>query len=271
MKISERISTSAAHLQRKSASFFFSPSTEQEQPFFEAKGTRNTASFFKSIAPLSKNVTIQTQSNTIQRMANCPEHLEDAQSTPAGWHDYVGSGLGIFHCGFRTILENRAPTPDDPMNECVYDHSGNLVNASHPYAGCRGTPDQYDGHSGTPFQKFMHTACDTGGIVAQGIPAFITSRRHDIDEAIRASETIPSILKPVLIGTNHFLLEVIARLAVEARFLPIRIRIGYLCALINLILLTIRLGRDITDFFRRLTTATLSGWEGIVAFISAES
>jgi hypothetical protein len=114
----------------------------------------------------------------LARMAACPAHLNDADPVPSGWKPYFG-GTGWFHCGYRVILENRAPTPSDPMNECVYDHGGNLVDASHPDARCRGTPDQYDASK----DPVKHAVLDSGGILAEGWDAFWGSRAHDAQEA----------------------------------------------------------------------------------------
>lgn len=143
---------------------------------------------------------------SIQRMEACLDHLEDTDPTPEGWREYGGS-TSVFHCGFRTILENRAPSPNDPMNECVYDHSGQLVTANHPYAGCRGTPDQYDGHGGLsmPFDTVMHTFCDTGGIVAEGVPAFVTSIRYHITTQIQNSSLDQHKKQLLLIALNSSL------------------------------------------------------------------
>ena len=121
---------------------------------------------------------IQQQNNNIgavQRMAACPARLNDSDPTPPGWKDYFGAS-SVFHCGFRTILEDRMPIPDDPMNECVYDHSGRLVTEYHPYSGCRGTPDQYDSKS----SPIRHAIIDSGGIVRAGAPALGSSVLHAI-------------------------------------------------------------------------------------------
>jgi hypothetical protein len=119
------------------------------------------------------------QRQALQRMAPCPPSLADSDPTPPGWRSYPGS-TEWFHCGFRTILENRDPTPADPMNECVYDHSGTLVDDSHRYASCKGTPDQYDSRT----NKWKHTFNDSGGIWQAGGPAFVDSRVHEFDESI---------------------------------------------------------------------------------------
>ena len=111
----------------------------------------------------------------LQRMAACPGHLNDSDPTPAGWKPYFGN-TSVFHCGFRVILEDRAPAPGDPMNECVYDHAGTLVDDSHPYAGCKGTPDQYDASK----DPIKHALIDSGGIVRAGAPAFAESVGHAI-------------------------------------------------------------------------------------------
>jgi hypothetical protein len=116
---------------------------------------------------------------TLQRMAACPSRLADADPVPAGWKPYNGNSA-VFHCGFRGILEDRTPTPSDPMNECFYDHSGQLVDAGHEYASCGGTPDQY--YSGT--DPIKHATIDSGGIARAGGPAFVQSRLHDLDENV---------------------------------------------------------------------------------------
>jgi hypothetical protein len=115
----------------------------------------------------------------IQRMAPCPATLRASDPTPPGWKPYFGAS-SVFHCGFRGILEDRKPTPTDPMNECFYDDSGTLVDASHPYAACGGTPDYYDSKS----DPVKHFAIDKGGIVRAGPGAFYESRKHDIDKSI---------------------------------------------------------------------------------------
>jgi hypothetical protein len=115
----------------------------------------------------------------IQRAAKCPTHLADSDPTPAGWKDYFGDP-SVFHCGYRGILEDRAPAPGDPMNECFYDHSGRLVDDSHPYAACGGTPDEYDSRT----DPVKHATIDKGGIVRAGPGAFVESRAHDINEGV---------------------------------------------------------------------------------------
>lgn len=61
MKAVEQNSTSNAAIQRKSAASFFGNTSEQEQPFFAAKGTGNSDSFFSPATPHSKNPTIQAK------------------------------------------------------------------------------------------------------------------------------------------------------------------------------------------------------------------
>jgi hypothetical protein len=107
----------------------------------------------------------------IQRMAPCPSSPDPV---PSGWKPYHGDSC-IFHCCYRGILEDRRPTPDDPQNECFYDNRGNLVDQNHPYAGCGGTPNQYDSAS----DPLRHALIDRGGILRSGLGAFLTSRRHD--------------------------------------------------------------------------------------------
>lgn len=207
-----------------------------------------------------------TKNKTIQRMLACPSSYPAMPSTD--WRPYPNSTTW-FHCGFRTILENRAPTPADPMNECVYDHSGVLVDSSHPYAGCRGTPDQYDGHGGmsTPYDTLMHTFCDSGGIVAEGLPAFITSRRYEINSLIDRSTLIPTILKPGLITTVNYIFGIIEGF-LGALYLPIKTLIGLICALVQLLISAIAAGmRAIASLLSRIGAAVAGGVRAFQRFI----
>jgi hypothetical protein len=135
----------------------------------------------------------KTPNPPIRRMVRCPEHLDDTDPTPAGWQSYHGDS-SVFHCGFRGILEDRTPIPSDAQNECFYDHAGTLVDLAHPYAGCRGTPNQYDS-SQSPVR---HALIDTGGIVQAGGPAFVASRAHDIAAAIKVLSTIGGVVRSVV-------------------------------------------------------------------------
>lgn len=122
--------------------------------------------------------TVQQQGNAdgnIQRMLACPLRLSSSDPVPAGFKPYYGNPY-FFHCGFRGILEDRRPTPDNPMNECFYDETGALVTESHPFAGCRGTPDYYDSQTET----FNHFARDPGGVVQAGGPALLESIGHPV-------------------------------------------------------------------------------------------
>lgn len=92
--------------------------------------------------------------------ADCPTSCPS--DNDPNWKPYVGNPV-FFHCGFKTILENRTPTPDDPIAECVYDDKGNLVDDNHPYAGCKGTPDQYPATD-----YYDHSMNDSGGIKEHG-------------------------------------------------------------------------------------------------------
>lgn len=139
--------------------------------------------------------------NKIQRMAPCPASLADDAPVPPGFHLYPGP-TAVFHCGFRTILENRAPTRDDPMNECVYDHSGVLVTDSHPFRGCKGTPDQYDSNAG-PLSWLAHGTIDSGGVVREGAPAFLTSRIYDMSNAIAQGISALNTAQDTLRGISN--------------------------------------------------------------------
>ncbi len=111
----------------------------------------------------------------LQRMVPCPGAY--SSPPPSGWKPYHGDS-SVFHCGFRGILEDRIPTPDDPQNECFYDFSGRLVDESHPFSGCRGTPNQYD----SARDPIRHGLIDSGGILRSGGGAFVESRVHDVSQ-----------------------------------------------------------------------------------------
>ena len=152
----------------------------------------------------------------LQRMLACPSTLLNTDPTPSGWQAYHGDP-SWFHCGFRGILEDRTPTPADPQNECFYDHSGTLVDGSHPYAGCRGTPNQYDSDR----DPIRHTFSDTGGIWHAGGPAFVTSRVYDllrpIAVAIQTMATIGQVTQSFMeaLGTALALSTMTAIASVE--------------------------------------------------------
>ncbi|MEN1678275.1 MAG: putative Ig domain-containing protein [Planctomycetota bacterium] len=109
--------------------------------------------------------------------AECPPRRP--QSTPEGWKPYYGYPE-FFHCGFDGIIEERLPRPGSPQNECFYDDLGDLVDESHPYSGCGGTPNYYDSEN----NWLGHTTIDPGGIVRAGIPAMCESINYAVDEAI---------------------------------------------------------------------------------------
>jgi hypothetical protein len=161
---------------------------------------------------LAHVVQQRDQPKAIQRMIACPETLADSDSTPEGWQDYHGN-TSWFHCGFRVILENRSPTPDDPQNECVYDHSGRLVDLNHAYAGCRGTPNQYDSAE----HWARHTFQDTGGIWHAGGPAFVTSRIYPITEAIGSAIRVVSAAGRVVRSLSDALGEALAVAVLNAQ------------------------------------------------------
>ena len=111
-------------------------------------------------------------------MATCPA----SPPTTSGWKPYAGNPV-VFHCDYRTFLEDRTPTRENPIGECSYDESGSLVDDNHSYSGCKGTPDQY--FSGT--DPIKHALFDSGGICdfttlgagcGVGITAFSASLQH---------------------------------------------------------------------------------------------
>ena len=98
--------------------------------------------------------------------------------TDDNWKRYPGDS-GAFHCGFEGYLENRTPTPDNPIGECFYDKKGKFVDDNHPYKGCRGTPDQYP--SGW---NWGHIAKDTGGVLSCGPEGLAESANKKYDDGI---------------------------------------------------------------------------------------
>lgn len=120
----------------------------------------------------------------LARMAACPSTLQASDPTPSGWKPYFGPA-SVFHCGFRGILEDRAPTPDDPQNECFYDDNGRLVDADHPFADCGGTPNQYNSST----DPISHATIDRGGIVRSGWSAFWESRFAPVKRGARAADS----------------------------------------------------------------------------------
>jgi hypothetical protein len=95
------------------------------------------------------------------------------------WRPYVGNPKA-FHCGFDGFLENREPSPHWPIGECFYDEGGQLVDDAHPYAGCKGTPDQYEAEDG-----IRHFFLDDGGPVWSGGPALWESLWYSPDDRLR--------------------------------------------------------------------------------------
>lgn len=112
----------------------------------------------------------------LQRAASCPTRLAPKDPIPKGWKPYFGPSW-VFHCGYRGILEQRKPSPGDPMNECFYDETGRLVDENHPHAECGGSPDEYDA-SGDWKEKLKHAVIDKGGIVRSGFWPFVESMKY---------------------------------------------------------------------------------------------
>lgn len=139
----------------------------------------------------------------VQRMAACPAMLNASDPIPSGWKAYNGDPR-VFHCGYRGILEDRLPSPEDPQNECFYDEYGRLVDEHHEHAGCRGTPNQYDSAS----DWWSHTFEDEGGIWARGWDAFWSSRGHDLDETAEPFREIGYELRKALDWRNWYRLSV---------------------------------------------------------------
>ena len=103
-----------------------------------------------------------------------------------GWALYTNPS-GTFHCGYSGYLEDREPTPEDPIAECFYDNCDKLVDENHPYSACGGTADQYRVDKGwwknpSQYKKaWDHAVNDSGGIVNEGWEAYWESKRHKED------------------------------------------------------------------------------------------
>lgn len=140
-----------------------------------------------------------TDAFPIQRMLACPATLNASDPVPEGFKAYQGNS-SWFHCGFRGILEDRVPSPEDPQNECFYDDSGVLVDESHEAAGCRGTPNDYDSSAST----WDHIFNDRGGIWHRGWDAYWTSRGYEkvqqIDECREACNQDNALLRSLCLS-----------------------------------------------------------------------
>jgi hypothetical protein len=137
------------------------------------------------------NVHPSTYSNSSLRKSRTrsPSVLACPRRPPrgsSGWRPYNDSGdPGWFHCGYEGYLEDREPTPEQPVAECFYDERGELVDENHSYSGCRGTPDSYPASD-----WWNHIFADPGGIWEHGLPAYLESRRHAADEALRRNREL---------------------------------------------------------------------------------
>ncbi|MEA2371776.1 MAG: hypothetical protein QOH12_2170 [Solirubrobacteraceae bacterium] len=146
----------------------------------KAQASSNAAMTTTLQAPAAAQASVE---HVPGELTSCPAGVTDTSEIPSGWTEYERDKTWWFHCGFRTLLEKRRPTPEDPIQECVYDHSGTLVDKHHAYADCRGTPDQY-----THDQRFLHAVWDSGGIWAHGLPAYLESKRYRRDEEKRRAQ-----------------------------------------------------------------------------------
>jgi hypothetical protein len=112
----------------------------------------------------------------IRMPAMCPARKPTGDSR---WKPYEGFP-SVFHCGYDGFLENRRPSRSQPVAECFYDELSQLVDQNHPYAGCRGTPNQY------PTDDHRHITEDEGGVAEEGWDSFWESRQRDLDRLFGA-------------------------------------------------------------------------------------
>ena len=121
----------------------------------------------------------------------------DSPSAPPrknpSWYRYPKrSGEIIFHCGYECYLEKRNPEDidnaqcvNDPIGESCYDENEQLVDDTHPYSGCKGTPDYWP----ASYFPVEHTIFDKGGPRYEGWRGFTESNRHSRDQ-------LPTIVAP---------------------------------------------------------------------------
>ena len=111
--------------------------------------------------------------------AVCPDYLNDMSAqacypdAPEGYTPYylglpkwARQLLGDYHCGGTAFLEYRSDASSavsNPVAECVYDQTGNLIGPGHPYSMCQGTPDQYPIYWTSLLNIVPHKYVDLGG------------------------------------------------------------------------------------------------------------
>ena len=107
--------------------------------------------------------------------AECPATIGDIHTNmcyptaPEGFVPYSGGRYfeNYYHCGGTSFLEYREDSSSAVTNaagECVYDSTGGLIDNTHPYRMCQGTPDQYPVYGpGTWLNIYNHKYNDAGG------------------------------------------------------------------------------------------------------------
>lgn len=159
---------------------------------FEGKGAcRLTDKMFHNHQnTVNMSGEIQKDPKVKNKMLACPPTKPNMNKLPRGWQKYKGmSAFGVdwgrflFHGGFVGIKETRKGSVDQPQNECFYDEKGKLIDENHPYAGTKGTPNQYDASD-----KYNHTVKDSGGIVKSGPRALGASAGKHADTAWNATK-----------------------------------------------------------------------------------
>jgi len=166
-----------------------SPATGNANNYSGDPSSTNFGVSGRSFNPESNLPGGQIQSGV---MEDCPTELSPGE-VPGGFTPYDGNPA-VFHCGFEGIKEDRIPTVNDPQNECFYDDDGNLVDENHEYAGCAGSPNQYDAEA----NPIAHTILDDGGILNRGAEGFAESVNYAVDSTIDTiSDTVESVVDSV--------------------------------------------------------------------------
>ena len=118
---------------------------------------------------------------------DCPNN---SPTSDPQWIPYYGNSK-IFHCGFDGYIEDREGNgyQKDPIGECFYDGSGMLVTEIHEYGRCMGTPNDYYCDANNRIEDWEdclnHTINDKGGIVANGLDAWVESRGYYAEKKIK--------------------------------------------------------------------------------------
>jgi len=149
----------------------------QYRKSIEEKQTRQAT----SPTPAAKAADVEVPPREMgSSMQACPLKKPEKNNPSMGWKKYEGDSR-VFHCGYEGIKEDVTPNIETGrvQNECFYDEKGTLVDKKHPYAGCGGSPNQYDAAE----KPWGHTWSDEGGIRKAGPEGLGTSVKKAFGDA----------------------------------------------------------------------------------------